>query len=84
MKNRTREDIKLERILTNKLSLANTLTKVKKEATRRAVTSGSDHIVCMDKVGNLKIRVGQDYLEEKRKLTALCYCFSNGNVSNVK
>jgi hypothetical protein len=77
-------DRKLDRLLEGKPELANTLEKVKTEGTRRAVEAQTAHIVCMDKQGALCIRTAGDHQDEKRKLTALVYCFANGKRSNIK
>ena len=78
------DDEKLERILSGKPELAHTLEQVKQEATRRAVGSGYDHIVCMNSDGVLCVRVGRDYLKDQGELTPLVYCFPNGNRQNIK
>jgi hypothetical protein len=57
---------------------------VEQEATRRAIGTSVPHIVCMDSDGKLLIRVGEDYLDEKKKLKPLVYCFSNGERKNIK
>jgi len=80
----TKTDKKLDRILTGKPDLANTLKKVTAEARRRAMDTQDDHVVCMDRIGKLHIRVAQDYLEETHKLTSLVFCFINGKCINSK
>ena len=77
-------DNRMERILNGQPELAHTLAQVEQEATRRAVGTSVAHIVCMDKDGKLLIRVGDDYLDEKRKLKALVYCFTDGTRKNIK
>ena len=77
-------DDKMERILDGRPELAHTLQQVELEASRRAIESNCDHIVCMDSDGVLCVRVGRDYLEEQGELTPLVYCFSNGNRQNIK
>ena len=77
-------DKKLDRILDGKPELANTLEKVKREATRRAVANKKDHLVCMDKDGKLFVRVLEDYDSEKRRLKALVFCFATGRRRNIK
>ena len=77
-------DNQMERILNGQTPLASTLLQVKQEASRRAVGTKVAHIVCMDKDGKLLIRVGDDYLDEKRKLKALVYCFTDGTRKNIK
>jgi len=76
-------DNKVERILNGQPELAHTLAQVEQEATRRAVGTKVDHIVCMDTIGKLRIRVAQDYLDEKCKLTALVFCFTDGKRKNI-
>ena len=80
----TANDNNMERILNGQPELANTLDKVKQEASRRAVGTNVPHIICMDKDGKLCIRVGEDYQDERRQLVALVYCFTNGKVSEIK
>jgi len=77
-------DENMERILDGRPELAHTLEQVKQEATRRAVGSGYDYIVCMDSAGSLCIRNCQDYQEDQGELTPLVYCFPNGNRQNIE
>jgi len=78
------DDEKLERILSGKPELACTLNQVEQEATRRAIESDSDHIVCMDPDGVLCVRTSFDYQDEQGELTPLVYCFPNGNRQNIR
>ena len=80
----TADDNNVEKILNGQTPLASTLLQVKQEASRRAVGTKVAHIVCMDKDGKLCIRVGDDYQDETKELTALVYCFTNGKRSNIK
>ena len=78
----SKTDKKLDRILEGKPELANTLHLTQVEGTRRAISTGNDHIVCMDKQAGLHIRICADYKEEESKLTPLTWCFSNGRRSD--
>jgi hypothetical protein len=74
----------MERILNGQPELAHTLDQVKQEATRRAIGTKVDHIICMDSQGNMLIRVGEDYLDEIPELVALVYCFVDGTRKEIK
>lgn len=79
----TANDNNMKRILNGTPELAHTLKQVEQEATRRAVDTKVDHIVCMGAGGELCIRVGEDYQDETDTLTPLVYCFTDGTRKNI-